>query len=434
MSLPTPILLEWATSASTLRPHLNALFGDLNNQLAAGDVIEWHISENSLFSSYFATDEYTLLTADLDGSSASLKPTFALGIMTDGIKYARVRWKRGADISSWSNTVSKTIAGVAPVLTGPTDLPSSSTTGVGSVTTDVSHGTLYGVASTSATPPSKAQVKAGQMHTGAAAAASANEAITSAGLKDLTFAGLTPAATYYVHFMHEDAVGHQSDVVSADGFVAADVAFDVSFVEVATPQTTDASVYDFTLDIGVADPTRTIELVIGARQTSGTPNILSVTADGGNITGTETVAAEATGLGTWHWALDIPSGTEATFRITFAATVSRCVCATYRIVGTGKSVTDTEFTTSATATSLARTPTIPTDGVAICTAAFLGTDFSSPFIDWTNATRDSDLCMEGADTQFSSARRTTAGSTEITATHTVAWNSNAALSVSVWGP
>lgn len=112
----------------------------------------------------------------------------------------------------------------APILSSPVDTATGGTTGSGSVYTNEADGTLYFVVTTSATSPSKAQVKAGQTHTGAAATDSGSQAVTVIGVQTITggFTGLTSEATYYAHYMHEDSDGNQSDVVSADGFTTPD--------------------------------------------------------------------------------------------------------------------------------------------------------------------------------------------------------------------
>jgi hypothetical protein len=107
----------------------------------------------------------------------------------------------------------------APVLTNPVDDNAGSTDGALTVDTDEGNGTLYWVISTSSSAPSKAQVKAGQMHTGSAAADSGSQAVSGTGTQTISGeSGLTESTTYYAHFMHEDSSTNQSDVVSGNGF------------------------------------------------------------------------------------------------------------------------------------------------------------------------------------------------------------------------
>lgn len=106
----------------------------------------------------------------------------------------------------------------APVLSSPTDTKTGSTTADLGVTTDEGNGTLYTVVTTSATQPTKPQIKSGLDHLGAAAAFADDQAIGSTGAKTFSATGLTASTSYFAHFMHEDAAGNQSNVSSGDGF------------------------------------------------------------------------------------------------------------------------------------------------------------------------------------------------------------------------
>ncbi len=106
----------------------------------------------------------------------------------------------------------------APVLSLPTDVKTGVTTADIGATTDEASGTMYVVASTSSTAPSAAQIIAGQMHTGSAAAAAANSAVGATGAKAVGVTGLTEATTYYGHTVQRDASSNTSNVVSGDGF------------------------------------------------------------------------------------------------------------------------------------------------------------------------------------------------------------------------
>lgn len=126
----------------------------------------------------------------------------------------------GAGQTSANKAVTPTNPDItAPILSSPTDAATGDTTASLSVTTDEGNGTLYWVVTTSSTPPSKAQVKAGQNHLGASAAASGSQAISSVGVKNMNATGLVAATSYFSHFMHEDAESNQSNVATADGFV-----------------------------------------------------------------------------------------------------------------------------------------------------------------------------------------------------------------------
>jgi hypothetical protein len=106
----------------------------------------------------------------------------------------------------------------APTLTFPNALPLGDTSCYLEVTTNEGNGTLYYVVTTSVSNPSAAQVKAGQDHTGAAAAYAGSQAVSSTGAQTATGTGLSSATVYYGYFMHEDAAGNQSAVKALTTF------------------------------------------------------------------------------------------------------------------------------------------------------------------------------------------------------------------------
>ena len=147
-----------------------------------------------------------------------------LDVFTDGVQASvKVRAVNAVGNGADSDTKQVTTTApdvTAPTLSSPTDAANGSTAATGSVSTNEGNGTLYWVVSTSSTAPSAAQVKAGQMHTGAAAAASGSQAVSGTGVQTLSPApsGLTASTAYWIHFMHEDAATNQSAVASGDGF------------------------------------------------------------------------------------------------------------------------------------------------------------------------------------------------------------------------
>lgn len=108
--------------------------------------------------------------------------------------------------------------GQAPLLSGPSDNASGSVVTT-SVSTNTANGTLYWVATTTSTPPTKAQVKLGQNSAGVPAAGKGSQTVSTAGVQTIAGVGdgLT-AGTYIMHFMHEDGAGNWSAVMSGDGF------------------------------------------------------------------------------------------------------------------------------------------------------------------------------------------------------------------------
>lgn len=101
----------------------------------------------------------------------------------------------------------------APTLSSPTDAANGSTGGTLSVSTDEANGTLYWFISTSATPPTAANLKAG---TGAVSYGS--QAVTATGVQNVSATGLAASTAYFSYFLHRDATGNDSTIAAADGF------------------------------------------------------------------------------------------------------------------------------------------------------------------------------------------------------------------------
>ena len=116
-------------------------------------------------------------------------------------------------------TINVRIVNIAsPQLTNQSGAAISNTQANIRVTTDTPNGTLYMVVGTSAQKPTAAQVKAGQVATGAAATFAGSLPISSVGEKVMTATGLTPATSYFAYFMHEGLPSEQSDVAMAQGW------------------------------------------------------------------------------------------------------------------------------------------------------------------------------------------------------------------------
>jgi hypothetical protein len=124
-----------------------------------------------------------------------------------------------ADDTTWSFTCEDT----TPTLSAPLDSQTGGTTATAAVTTDRGDGTLWWVVTTSATTPSHAQIKAGQDHTGSAAAADGSQAVTATGSQGVSITGLTAETQYYTHFTQESANDAAATPVSADGFLTPDI-------------------------------------------------------------------------------------------------------------------------------------------------------------------------------------------------------------------
>lgn len=97
----------------------------------------------------------------------------------------------------------------APTLSAASGVQTGSTTATGSATTNEGNGTLYFLFTTASTATA-AQVKAG-----------ASQVVTATGAQAVAATGLTAATAYYVHFLHRDAAGNDSAVVSSASFTTA---------------------------------------------------------------------------------------------------------------------------------------------------------------------------------------------------------------------
>jgi len=103
---------------------------------------------------------------------------------------------------------------IPPLLTQPSITPTSPTVATATVTASKT-AEVWMVLSASATPPSAAQIKAGQDHTGAAVPAASGDADFGGGTVTRTFTDLTPAASYYLHAYAEGAAPDGSAVVTS---------------------------------------------------------------------------------------------------------------------------------------------------------------------------------------------------------------------------
>lgn len=209
-SLTAPVL-TWVSADTDNTPLFEGVFTDLQEN----DVGRLQISTDAGFT---APTEITN-TADA-AEVLALQLDYTSGALINAQYWVRVRHERGASVSAWSNVETKTIAVAVPVLSSPVDNATGQTTGSGTVTTDIGSGTLYFVVSTSSTAPSVAQIVAGQMHTGAAAADSGSQAVSGTGVQTITggFAGLTLGTGYFAHYVQKDNAANPSNISTGDGF------------------------------------------------------------------------------------------------------------------------------------------------------------------------------------------------------------------------
>lgn len=158
----------------------------------------------------------------------------------------------------------------APVLTNQSDTVTSTTTGTGSVDTNNTTGTLYGVVTQSQITPTHAQIAAGQDHTGAAADATANVAPPLNGQNDLLFTGLSPATSYWTHFSQVSVDSQESIPVSTGGFITNSIPVLSAPIDLATGTSTSSASVDSNT------PNGTVYAVV--TQFSNTPSAAQIIA------------------------------------------------------------------------------------------------------------------------------------------------------------
>lgn len=202
-TVPAPLLLTWVSDSSDATPVFeltldNPQVGDIERLYRGGVLIA----------------SRTLTSEDI----APLSVQWGLSAWANGSYSAYATTVRGGE-SSPSNTEAVTINDTtAPTLSAATGTVTGTTTADLSVTTNEDNGTLYAFASTSATPPSAATLKAG---TGAAYASS--QAVTSAGAKTFSATGLGTGTAHYAHSLHRDFNGNESAIATSASFTPADI-------------------------------------------------------------------------------------------------------------------------------------------------------------------------------------------------------------------
>lgn len=316
----------------------------------------------------------------------------------------------------------------APVLSSPVDAANGATAATGSVSTDEGNGTLYWVVSTSATAPTKAQVKAGQMHTGAAAADAGSQAVSATGVQTLSPApsGLTASTAYTIHFMHEDAAANQSTVASGDGFTTASgsgptLIADGNLINTSAPGTTPAILTSITALAGDI-----IVLLVGTcRNSGGSAMALSATWNGEAFT-EDLQLLHSGGRATSH-VLTLVTASGGTFTpVVNCSTSAAAVGCDYFVIrgqsGTPKKQTPSNTTTSGTTVSA--TLTAPNTGAILLASACQRYNSTNPGSSMTAGapwTQDSNFrtgTSSNLDLIFSAAHHTAPSASDVGITFT----------------
>ena len=179
----------------------------------------------------------------------------------------------------------------APVISSPTGTQTGATTATGTVSTDEGNGTLDAVVTTSATTPSVAQIQAGQDHTGSAAAATdLDNTVSATGVQNVSFTGLTASTTYYIHYVHQDAAGNDSNTVTSASFTtttSATEGFTLNLNDGSTDQANLTGIHCLVWD--AADPSGAPDYAVTNETTDGNGDITVDLSSVGGIAVSDTV-------------------------------------------------------------------------------------------------------------------------------------------------
>jgi len=301
---PGPVLT--LTSGSTVNvPTFSIAFDDL---LPAGSVISFQSAGDPSFSTPTTTN-HTVTIAEALANTIAL----SLSPLADGTYYFRINATIDGVTKPWSNVVSETIAAV-PTLSSPLGAKTGQTTASLSVTTDRSGGTLYWVVSTSATPPTAAQIEAGHDSTGSAGAASGNQSVSSGGSQVISggATGLTSNTTYHLYFVHQNSVG-PSNVAAASAFVTDSTLPTVSFIGTLVPSGGGSSVLSTSAaNIGVASTHRRVICIMSGVLDAGNGGAPSSATINGVAADVFELVSGSTATGTDDFAIVsavVPTGT-----------------------------------------------------------------------------------------------------------------------------
>lgn len=390
---------------------------------AAGDLL--HVYDGGVL-----LDSYTLLQANVDSLSFSMA---SIGPLSEGAHSITVRHEKAGAVSVASNASTPTIDTTPPTLSSPTGTQTGSTTATVGVTTNEANGTLHTFISTSSTPPSAANLKAG---TGAVGT-SADQTISSTGAKSVSVTGLTAATAYYAHFLHEDAAGNNSSIATSAQFTTAAGSSSLSYTQTDTETSGDLSGKIITFsgkNIGTAASDR---IVVVALQMQGHASTSNITATCGGVAMTQEVINNGpSGYLTAIFSLLVTSGTSAAivFTATNADAGSPWSGDMRYTVGTITGSAAASVTSVAEKQTGTESPvvipslTIPTGGMYIGSVVHRWGD---PFT-WSGVTFTEAAGPAGS-ASGATGHRTTAGAYSASVTHGSAGSSNAAVAA-VWTP
>jgi hypothetical protein len=173
--------------------------------LVAGDIV--HVLDGG-------SEVNAHVVTALEAGSTTIALT-GVSPLTNGSHSLTAHQERGGTAGTISSALVITVDTTGPVLSSPTGTQTGSSTATGTVSTDTGNGTLFWTADTSASPPSAAQIVAGQKASGAAADAFGSQAVSGTGVQSVPVTTLTGSTTYYLNYAHRDNVANVSSASQA---------------------------------------------------------------------------------------------------------------------------------------------------------------------------------------------------------------------------
>lgn len=220
------------------------------------------------------------VTFNADGTVTIDAEVFTSGVITGWAQdITDRRWTRiqkTYEPESGSDVTDPTLSSAAGSATGET-------TASGSVSTDEDNGILYYLASENASE-SVATVKAGS-----------SQAVSATGSQSVSVTGLTAGTLYYLHFVHTDAAGNDSDVATSAQFQT--VAAQVGPV-LSSPSLTAAGSISGTISTDTG--TGTLYFVATENPTEEAATVKAGSSQAVSATGDQSITVSGLSEGVWY--------------------------------------------------------------------------------------------------------------------------------------
>ena len=159
---------------------------------------------------------HTITATEITNSAFNLR----LSALSDGTHVLTASHSSGGLTSAFGPALTIIVDTLAPILSTPTGAQnvSNDTHSDLYVSTNTADGVLYWIVTNNATPPSSAQIVAGQDHSGLRAISNGVQNVVATGTQTAIAFGITTANTYYAYFTHEDVAGNLSSVVGSSSW------------------------------------------------------------------------------------------------------------------------------------------------------------------------------------------------------------------------